>query len=59
MIDYDVENWFKARFICESDENFPKDALHMSAKNETAVKGNKAVLNNCKYPLILIQADQN
>ena len=28
-IDDDVENLLKAKFICESNENYPKDALHM------------------------------
>ena len=28
-INDDTENLLKARFIHESDENFPKDALHM------------------------------
>ena len=53
-----------------------KDALHMYAENEQAMKRNEAVLNefhgelyaieandkisdNCKYPLVLIQAAQN
>ena len=30
-IDDDVENLLKARFIRESDENYPEDALHMYA----------------------------
>ena len=31
-IDDDVENLLKERFIFESDENYPKDALHMNGK---------------------------
>ena len=31
-IDYDVENLLKARFIGESDENYPKHALHMVSR---------------------------
>ena len=67
-IDDDVENLLRARFICESDETYPKD--------EPAMKRHEAVLNdlpgdpytievidkipdNCKYPLALIQAAQN
>ena len=44
-IDDDVENLLKARFIRESDENYPKGALHMDAENEPAMKRNEAVLN--------------
>ena len=35
-IDDYVGNLLKARFIYESDENYPKDA-HMNAKNEPAM----------------------
>ena len=44
-IDDDVENLRKARFIRESDETYPKDALHMYAEHEPAMKRNEAVLN--------------
>ena len=44
-IDDDVENLLKARFMCESDENYPKDAVHIYAENEAAMKMNEAVLN--------------
>ena len=43
-IDDDVENLLKERFIFESDENYPKDALDMDAENEPAMKRNEAVL---------------
>ena len=36
-IDDDVENLIKARFICEFDENYPKDALDKYAQNEPAM----------------------
>ena len=42
----DVEKLLKATFIHESDENYPKDALHMYAENEPATKRNESVLNN-------------
>ena len=45
-IDDEVEKLLKARFIHESDENYPVDALYMYAENEPAVKRNEAVLNN-------------
>ena len=44
--DDDVENLLKAWFIHESDENYPKDALHMYAEKEPAMKRNDTVLND-------------
>ena len=75
-IDDEVEKLLKARFIDESDENYPVDVLHMYTENKPAMKRNEAVLNNlpselytieaddkildnCKYPLALIEAAQN
>ena len=46
LIDDDVENLLKARLIHESDKNYAKDALHMYAENEPAMKRNEAVLND-------------
>ena len=58
----------------EFDESYPKDALHLYAKNKPAVKRNEAILNDlpgvlytgngkiphtCKYSTALIQAAQN
>ena len=40
------DNVLKARFICESDEDHQKDALHMYAQNEPAMKNNEAALND-------------
>ena len=37
-IDDDIEKLLRARFIDESDENYPKDVLHMYAENEPAMK---------------------
>ena len=37
-LDDDVKNLIKARSIRESDKNYPKDALHMYAENESATK---------------------
>ena len=71
IIDDDVDNLLKARFTHDYDENYLSDTLHMYAENEPALKRNKAVLNelpgepkdkipdNCKYPVVLIQAAQN
>ena len=62
-IDDDAENLLKVRFIHQSDENYPKDAFHMYAENEPAIKRNEAVLNElpdelytieARYPLVLI-----
>ena len=36
--DNDVEKLLNTRIIFESDENYPKEALHMHAKNEAARK---------------------
>ena len=44
-IDDDVENLLKGRFTRESDENYPKDALHMYAENEPVMKRHGAALN--------------
>ena len=42
-IDDDVENLLTARFICESDENYPKGALHMYTEKEPAMLRNEAI----------------
>ena len=56
-IDDDVEKLLKARFIHESDENYPKDALHMYAENEPAMKRNDVVLNDLPGELYTIDSD--
>ena len=38
-IDDDVEKLLKARFIHDSDENYPKNALHMYSENRPTMKG--------------------
>ena len=59
-IDDDVDNLLKARFIHESHENYPKDALHMYAEKDPTMKRNEAVLNQLpQYLLVLIQVAQN
>ena len=40
-IDDDIEHLLKTTFICESDENYPKNALHMYAEIELGMKGIK------------------
>ena len=55
-IDDDDEKLLKARFIHESDENYPKDALHMYSENEPAMKRNNAVLNDLPGDLYKIEA---
>ena len=54
-IDDDAEKLLKARFI--SDENYPKDALHMYAENEPAMERNEAVLNDLPGELYIVEAD--
>ena len=56
-IDNDIENLLKARFIRESDENYPKDALQMRAENEPAMARNKAILNELPGELCTIEAN--
>ena len=53
----DVENLLEARFIHESDENYPKVALDMHAENEPAMKRNEAVLNELSGELYIIKAN--
>ena len=55
-IDDDVKNFFKAR-LRESDENYPKDALHMFAENDPALKRNVAVPNELSGELYIIEAN--
>ena len=55
-IDDDVKKFFKAR-LRESDENYPKDALHMFAENDPAMKRNVAVPNELSGELYIIEAN--
>ena len=54
-IDNDVEKLLKARFMHESDENYPKGPLHMYAENEPAMKRNDAVQNDLFDELYTIE----
>ena len=52
-----VEQLLKARFVCDSDENYyPKNDLHMYAEHEPAIGRNEAVLNNLPGELDTIEA---
>ena len=53
----DVEKLLKARFIHESDENYPKDAVHMYEENEPAMNRNDTVLNVLPGELYVIETD--
>ena len=55
-IDDDVENLLKARFIHESDKNYPKDALHMYTENEPTMKRIEVPLNDLPHQLYTIKA---
>ena len=55
-IDGDAEKLPKARFIHESNENYPKDALHIYAENKPATKRNDAVLNDLPGEFYTIEA---
>ena len=39
----DVESLLMARLICESDENYPKDVLHVYTEKEPTRKRNEAI----------------
>ena len=56
-INDDVENLLEARFIHESDENYPKDALHMYAENEPSIKKNEAALNELPGKRFITEAN--
>ena len=45
-IDDDGKKLVKARFVHESGEKHPKDALHMYTKKDPVMKRNKVVLND-------------
>ena len=55
-IDDDAENLLKARFIHGSNENYPKDALHLYAENKPAIKRNETILNELPGELYTIGA---
>ena len=54
----DAEKLLKARFIHESDQKYPKDALHIYAENEPSMKRNGAVLNDLLGEFYIIEADE-
>ena len=55
--DDNVEHLLKARFVCDSDENYyPKNDWHMYAEHEPAIGRNEAVLNNLPGELYTIEA---
>ena len=56
-IDDDVGNLLKARFIYESDGNYPKYALHMYLENKPAMKRIAVVLNDLPGELYTIEAN--
>ena len=56
-IDNDAEKLLRARFVSESDENFPKDALHIYAENEPAMERNEAARNDLPGELYTVEAD--
>ena len=45
------------RFLHESDESYPKDAFHIYAENEPAVKQNEAVQNYIPGDFCIIEAN--
>ena len=57
-VDDHVENLLIARFICEPDRKFSKDALHMYGENKTAMRKNKSVLNELSGKRYTIEANE-
>ena len=53
----DAKKLLKARFIHESDQKYPKDAVHIYAENERSMKRNGAVLNDLLGGFYIIEAD--
>ena len=47
-IEDNIEKLLEARFIPESDENYPEDALHICVEKEIAMTRNEAVLNDLR-----------
>ena len=43
-INDDIENLLRARFICDANGNYLKDALQINGENESAVKRNQTVI---------------
>ena len=59
LISYsDVENLLKARFIRESDKNYPKDALRTFAENVLTRKKNEAIPNDLHGEFYLIETNE-
>ena len=56
-IDDGIEKSLKTRFIYESDENSPKDALHIYAVTGPAAKRNETVLYDLSDALYTIEAN--
>ena len=55
-IDNDVEKLLKPRFMHESDENYPKDIIHMYTENRPTIKINDVVLKGLGGELYKIEA---
>ena len=56
-IDDHVEHLLRARLTRESDENYPKDALHKYIEKEPAMERNEAILNYLPSDLYTIDAN--
>ena len=53
-----AEILLRTRFTWECNENQSKDALHMYAENDSAMKRNKTVLNYLSGELYTIEANE-
>ena len=52
-----MEKLLKVRFIYKYDDNYPKEALHIFAENEHAVRRNEAVINDLTGELYTVVAN--
>ena len=57
--DDNVDKLLKARFIHESDDNYPKHILHIFAENEPTMKTNDNVLNDLPAEIYTTKAYSN
>ena len=55
-IDETVENNLKARFINESDSDYPRNVLHMYAENQPTILQNQIILDDLPGEIYSVEA---
>ena len=58
-IDADVQQKLKARFMIETGDNYPQNAVHMFAENYPTVVHNKKILDTLPGELYRVNAIDN